>query len=328
MSITLIATGGTIASTRGEDGAVTATRTGAELLSMLPKVGEVEVVEMPVAGSWNMTGDHALRIVRAAVDALHDSADGVVVTHGTDVLEETAYLAELLARASTVHGAIVFTAAMRHSSELGADGPRNLADACAVAADPSAAGRGALVCVNGELHHARWVTKADANALCAFRSYGAAPVGRVDASGVRFHLESPPPPPDPPDRPSLDASVPVVVSHWDVDDELVPWLLSRGAQGLVIEAGGAGNVNQGLLRGISDALDARVPVVVATRCSAGRAEPVYGGAGGFATLAARGAISSAGLGVGKARLALQVALGIDPDPDAVRSYFAALTDER
>ncbi len=328
MSITLIATGGTIASTKGDDGVVTTTRSGGDLVSDLASSDELDVVELPVAGSWNMSGQHALRIARTAVEALERGAEGVVVTHGTDVLEETAYLTELIGRSATTRGPIVFTAAMRNASELGADGPRNLADALSVARDPSAAGKGVLVCLNGELHHARWVTKTDANSLLAFSSPGAAPVGKVGTLGARFVLDPPPPPPAPPEAPRLDARVPIVVSHWDADDELVPWLLSRGARGIVVEAGGAGNVNQCLLRGLEEALDAGVPVVVASRCRGGRVEPVYGGAGGFATLAERGAVPSWGLTAGKARLALQVALDVDPDPAAVRTYFDGLADER
>lgn len=328
MSLTLIATGGTIASTRGEDGAVAATRSGADLLDLVPDAADVEVVDLPVPGSWNMSGTHALRIARAARDALADGSTGVVITHGTDVLEETAFLAELVARSATVRGPIVFTAAMRHGSEFAPDGPRNLADALQVARTPAAAGRGTLVCLNGELHHARWVTKVHATALVAFASPGRAPVGTVDEVGVRFHLGAPPPPADPPEEPALDASVPILVSHWDTDEDLVAFHLDRGAAGLVVEAGGAGNVNAGLLRGIDRALAEDVPVVVASRCRAGEVTPTYGGAGGFATLAAKGAIASAGLTAGKARLALQVALGLGRSSDSVRAYFQALRDEQ
>jgi L-asparaginase len=330
MPITLVATGGTIASTRGADGAVTASLDGTELLDQLPPDGdaidEVNVVDLPVPGSWNMSGTHAARIAAAVGDALHGGSTGVVVTHGTDVLEETAFLAELLLRAATVHGPVVFTAAMRHSGEFGADGPRNLADALAVASHHDAAGRGSLVCLSGEIHHARWAVKTHATALCSFESPGRAPIGAVDDSGVRFVLAAPPPPPRPPERPSCDALVPIVPSHWDSDEELVPWHLGRGARGIVIEAGGAGNINRGLLRGVGEAIAADVPVVVASRCRGGAVTPVYGGAGGFATLAAHGAIGSNGLPAGKARLALQVALELDPSSEAVRQYFDALAD--
>lgn len=329
MSLTLVATGGTIASTRGADGTVTTTRSGADLLALLPDVPDgVEVVDLAVPGSWNMSGKHAVRVARAAAAALEGGSRGVVVTHGTDVLEETAFLAELLARGATEAGPIVFTASMRHGSELGYDGPRNLADALAVAARPDAASKGVLVCVNGELHHARWVTKSHATALCTFVSVGRSPLGVVDGSGVRFAVAPPPAPPDPPARPAWDAAVPIVPSHWDSDEGLVAWHLDRGAAGIVIEAGGAGNVNAGLLAGIGEALGRGVPVVVASRCRGGEVTPIYGGAGGFATLAAQGAVSSRGLTAGKARLALQVALGLDPSVDGVRNYFDALADGR
>jgi L-asparaginase len=328
MSLTLVATGGTIASTRGDDGTVAATRSGADLLAMVPDAADVEVVDLPVPGSWNMSGTHALRVALAARDALAEGATGVVVTHGTDVLEETAFLTELVARSATVRGPIVFTAAMRHGSEFAPDGPRNLADALAVARDPAAVGRGVLVCLNGELHHARWVAKVHATALQAFASPGRAAVGAVDESGVRFHLGSPPPPADPPESPGMQASVPILVSHWDSDEDLVAWHLERGAAGLVVEAGGAGNVNVGLLAGIDLALAQGVPVVVASRCLGGQVTPIYGGAGGFATLAAKGAIASAGLTAGKARLALQVALGLGGSTEEVRSYFESLSDEQ
>jgi L-asparaginase len=329
MPLTLVATGGTIASTRGDDGTVTATRSGADLLASLPfPVEEVQVIELPVPGSWNMSATHARSIVAAVSDALHAGSSGVVVTHGTDVLEETAFLTELLVRSATVHGPVVFTAAMRHGSEFGADGPRNLRDALTTAGSPDASGRGALVCLNGDIHHARWLVKTHATALCAFESPGRAPVGSVDESGVRFVLSPPPPPPDPPATPALDARVPIVSSHWDSDEALIPWHLDRGAAGIVIEASGAGNVNSGLLQGVADAIAADVPVVVASRCRSGLVSPIYGGAGGFATLAAHGAVSSGGLTAGKARLAMQVALGHGGGSEGVRRYFAGLGEHQ
>lgn len=324
MPLTLVATGGTIASTRGPDGTVTATRSGNDLLGLLPSRQDVRVLDLPVPGSWNMSGEHALRVALAVRDALRSGSEGVVVTHGTDVLEETAFLTELVAGTDAERGAIVFTAAMRHGSEFGSDGPRNLDDALRAAAEPGAAGRGPLVCLNGELHHARWVVKTHATGLCAFESPGRSPVGSVDEHRIRFSAASPTPPPEPPDEPHLDLHVPIVPSHWDSDPELVAWHLERGAAGLVIEAGGAGNVNAGLLRGIDLAMARGIPVVVATRCLMGQVTPVYGGDGGFATLHRNGAVASGGLTAGKARLALQLALGGGADVHTVRSYFEAM----
>ncbi len=322
MAITLIATGGTIASTRGADGMVIATRGGAELLEALPPTpARVDVVDLAVAGSWNLSSAQAEQIVATARRALEDGAEGVVISHGTDVLEETAWLAELLVRPH-VERPVVLTASMRHGSEFAGDGPRNLHDALRVAADPAAGGRGALVCVNGELHHARWVTKTHATALHTFESPGHGPVGEVGEAGVQFVAASPAPPP--PLARSLAGRVPVLASHWDADPDLVEWYLDGRADGLVVEASGAGNVHRNVADGLLLALERGVPVVVATRCRQGTVTPIYGGPGGFATLHAAGAMSSAGLSAGKARLALQAAIAAGGDEAAVRACFARL----
>lgn len=322
MAITLIATGGTIASTRGADGTVTATRGGAELLAELPATDvRVDVVDLAVAGSWNLSSAQAEQIVATARRALDGGAEGVVISHGTDVLEESAWLAELLVRPHTDRP-VVLTASMRHGSEFAGDGPRNLYDAIRVAADPTAVGRGALVCVNGELHHARWVTKTHATALHTFESPGHGPVGEVGEAGLRFVAAAPASPP--PLADALAGRVPVLSSHWDADPELVEWYLDGRADGLVVEAGGAGNVNRNIADGLLLAFERDVPVVVATRCRQGAVAPVYGGPGGFATLHARGAMSSAGLSAGKARLTLQAAIAAGGDAAAVRSCFERL----
>lgn len=322
MAVTLIATGGTIASTRGADGRVTATLDGSDLLSGVPVEADVDVVDLRVAGSWNLTSELAADVALHARRAAESGADGVVVTHGTDVLEETAWLAELLVR-PVLDAPVVLTASMRHASEFSGDGPRNLLDAVRVAGDPGARGRGALVCVNGELHHARWVTKTHATALATFDSPGHGPVGEVGESSVRFLAPSPASPPRT-ERP-LAGRVPILCSHWDADADLVDWYLSRGVDGLVVEGSGAGNVNRGLADGLLVALERGVPVVVASRCRRGEATPTYGGDGGFATLHAAGAVSSRGLSAGKARLALQLALG-NADGAAAVELFERLAD--
>lgn len=259
-----------------------------------------------MAGSWNLTTAKAATIARTATDALSGGADGVVITHGTDVIEETAWLVELLVR-SLRDEPVVLCASMRHASEFGGDGPRNLLDALRVASDRSSRGRGTMLCVNGQLHHARWVTKTHATSVSTFESPERGPIGEVGELDVRFSAPSPAAPP--PMAGDLDANVAVIGSHWDTDAELIPWHLSRGVDGFVVEACGAGNVNSAIALPLLDALAAGVPVVVATRCRKGEATPIYGGVGGFATLHGAGARSSQGLSAGKARLALQVAIG-------------------
>ncbi len=329
--ILLVATGGTIASRPSADGSVTTALVGADLLATITDfdVGEVDVVDLAYAPSWNVEPELRAQIAATCRDALdHGRAAGVVVTHGTDTVEESAWLTELLAGASTVNGPIVFTAAMRHAAQLSADGPANLRDAIVVARDPASRDRGVLLCVNGDLHHARWVTKTDAHALDTFRSPASGPIGRIDAGRVTYTLTSPPPPPPPAPDGAIEPNVAIVPSYGGIEADVVDFFVDRGAQGLVLEGSGAGNVNQALVPGVRRALAADIPVVITTRCLAGAVMPVYGGEGGGARLAKLGVISGGDLGALKARLALTVALGRDPGIDAVRSWFAELVAAR
>ena len=146
-----------------------------------------------------------------------------------------------------------------------------------------------LVAANGELHHARWVVKTHATGLATFASPGRGPVGEVSERGVRFVAPSPPPPPRSATG-EVRSRIPIVASHWDVDPGTIDWHLERGVDGIVLEGGGAGNVNGALADGIERAIATGIPVVGTTRCVQGEVTPVYGGSGGFASLtAARGA---------------------------------------
>ena len=327
MSVLLLATGGTIASRpRPEDGAVTASLKGADLLATAgADRGDVDVVDIAHGPSWNFEPEFQAEVAWTARQALAGGdVDGVVVTHGTDTVEETLWLAELLGRDATDRGPIVFTAAMRHAAETAADGPRNLADSLAVARSAEARGRGALLCVNGELHHARWVTKTDTVAVSTFRSPAAAPVGRVVAGVPVFAIASPAPPPPHPADGRIDTAVAQIRSRGGIDGGVVDWHVGRGAHGLVVEGTGAGNVNAALIPGLERAVGAGIPVVLASRCLTGPVAPIYGGPGGGAELATLGLIPAGDLGANRARLALMVALAVDRSIDGVRSWFATL----
>ncbi|MGQ0617116.1 MAG: asparaginase [Acidimicrobiia bacterium] len=336
MSILLIATGGTIASTVTDDGSVAVTRGGADLLAGTARsmggavAADVEVIEAAGVPSWDLRPERVAGVVIAARDALDGGrATGVVVTHGTDTLEETAFLADLVAGAATMRGPVVVTGSMRNGSEVDYDGYRNLADALAVARSAPAEGRGALVCLHGEVHAARYVTKTDTSSLATFRSPALGPVGRVEGGVPRFLVDGPAPITLPvgPD-PAVDAAVEVVLGHGGVDDGIIPYYLDRGARGLVVVGTGAGNVNSRLVPGIERAVGAGVPVVVVSRCATGRVAPVYGGPGGGFNLRRSGVIGGGGLGWARARLALMVALAADSDPLAVSAWFAQLLERR
>ncbi|MEY2452694.1 MAG: L-asparaginase [Acidimicrobiaceae bacterium] len=309
MTVLLLATGGTIASKKQPDGGVAVALRGAELLSAVSPVytSDVEVVDVTHGPSWNFDIETMASIARQARDALVEGrASGVVVTHGTDTVEETLWLTDLLASVATAQGPIVFTASMRNAGEADADGPSNLRDALALAHSKEGVGRGALLCVNGEIHEARWVTKTDTQRTDTFSSFG-----------VRSYTR-------PPTNGEIEPAVVVIRSNGGMDGDIVDWHLSRGARGLVIEGTGAGNVSGALLPGIDRALSSGVAVVVASRCPTGEVAPVYGGPGGGHTLASMGVIGAAELSAAKARLALAVAIGNDPSIDAVRSWFEVL----
>lgn len=322
MTLLLLATGGTIASRMDASGAVVPAVSGEALLEAVPGLdayGPVRVEEVAHVNGWNMTPELMVDVAERAHAALDARVvDGVVITHGTDTVEETLYLVDLLAGHATDHGAITFACAMRAASDVSADGPRNLLHAAMVARDQNARGRGALLCVNDEIHAARWATKTHTTSVSTFRSPSAGPVGRIEGGRARFGLATPRRPPRG-DR--VDTGVALLKAYSGMDDSLVRALVDGGASGLVIEGTGAGNVPGTLVPGIELAIARGVPVVIASRCPTGRTVPIYGGPGGGVTLDGLGVIRAGDLGGPKARLALMVALGVTRDMDKLRSWF-------
>jgi L-asparaginase len=252
---------------------------------------------------------------RVAVLLSDPAVDGVVVTHGTDTLEETAYLLDL-----TLEGPkpVVFTGAMKTVSEPGWDGPANLMAAVRTAAHPDAAGRGVLICVGEEIHSASEATKWHTQSLGAFRSpHG--PIGVLDRGQVVFHR--------PPFRrqairaPRLVDDVDLHVMSAGTGDALLRASLKRGARGLVLEGTGCGNVPPDAVAGIRAALSAKVPVVLTSRCPEGRLAPAYGYEGGGQMLRELGVVYAQELPGQKARIKLMVALGAGSAVADVRRLF-------
>jgi L-asparaginase len=252
---------------------------------------------------------------RAAERVADPTVDGVVITHGTDTLEETAFLLDLTLATDKP---VVFCGAMRTVSEPGWDGPANLMTAVRTAVHPDARGRGVLVAVGEEIHAAAEATKWHTQSLGAFRS-PRGPIGIVDRGQVVFQR---PPQRDPPL--SIDAVVPAVDLHTmaaGVDDALLRASLARGARGLVLEATGCGNVPPAAMPGVRAALAAGVPVVLVSRCAEGRVSPAYGYEGGGQMLRELGVIFGAGLPGPKARIKLMVCLAATSDLAEIRRAF-------
>ncbi len=325
-AVHLITTGGTIASridpiTGGAVPAVTAE----ELVSLAPSIrtftDDVRVTDFGLLQSWNIGPDVMREIASVVSDALgHDDVAGVVVTHGTDTMEETAFALDLLVDSAKP---VVITGAMRNASDVAFDGPRNLAAAVRVAVDPASRGRGTLLVMNDEIHAARYVTKTHTTALGTFASPETGALGLIDDRGVWFRNELP-------SAPHLTVAraatgVHLVKMAAGADDIVLRALVSADVDGVVIEGSGAGNVANAWHDPIAELIDRGTPVVLVSRCLTGRIVPVYGGPGGGRTLHEMGVIDGGWLSGPKARVALSLALGSGMNVDAVRSFFARLT---
>jgi L-asparaginase len=317
MTVRVIATGGTIASLADpETGAVRPAVSAEDLVKTVPGLGPVEVEEVAHVNGWNVTPATMLEVARR----VSESPSGVVVTHGTDTVEETAFFCDITVRSDTP---VAFAAAMRSGGEVAADGPRNLLCAAQVASSDAARGMGTVLVLNDEIHAARWARKQDSSRVSAFVSPGHGPIGTVVPGSVRIVMRPPSrfhvPLPD-----SLDRPVPIVQTYTGVEEGLIETVLdATGAAGLVLEGTGLGNVPGSAERGIAAAIARGLPVVVATRVPTGGTGAVYGGAGGGVTLRDLGVIAAGGLPAAKARLLLMLLLATGGD---VRGRFADAVD--
>lgn len=324
--VVLITTGGTIGSRIDpRTGAVAALNTAHELVEMLPELGglaDVEIDSFIVINSWNMTPERMLdltRNIRRHVE--REDVDAVVVTHGTDTVEETALMVDLMVDTPKP---VVFTAAMRNLSETGADGPRNLADAVRVAIHPESRGRGAMLVVNERIHAARYVTKTNTVNPQTFESPEYGPIGQVTGKGVRYLHDAPA-------RrwfgkESIKPGIAVVSGVTGSDSAQLDWHVERGVAGIILEGSGSGNVPAGMAGGLSRAIDAGIPVVLTTRVANGFLAPTYGtgaASGGGFDLVRMGVIPSLYWRAPKARIALMVALGAGMRQDELETFFSA-----
>ena len=282
---------------------------GDELVRMLdwPDAPPLELDDFAHVPSFDVHGALALALARRVLG--HRAP--VVVTHGTDTMEESAYLIDRLLPGDAPP--VVLTGAQRGADEPDTDGPRNLRDAIRVAASDEAAGRGALIVFGGEIHAAREGRKVHTSAVRAFESPGYGPLGHVDAGRVVFGRRPERRPPLP--VPAELAPVDLIRLHAGSDARFLRSSVASGARAIVLEGTGRGNANDQVVEGVREAIAAGVPVVVCSRCVAGRVEPVYGRGGGR-DLADAGAVFAGDLAGPKARVLLQLALGAGADPAA------------
>ena len=312
MTVVVVSTGGTIAMRADPaSGKLVPAVSGEEVVEMLrwPDAPPLELDDFAHVPSFDMHGELTRSLAdRVAEHCRRDGVAAAVVTHGTDTMEETVYTVD---RLHVSEKPVVFTGAQRAADEADTDGPRNLRNAILVALAADSADRGALVAFAGEIHAAREVRKVHTSALAAFGSPGYGPLGHVDGDQVGYRRR----PDRSPPLPRPDGALPpvdLIRLHAGSDDRFLRCSVESGSRAIVLEATGRGNANEQVLPGVAAAVEAGVPVVICSRCVAGRVEPVYGRGGGK-DLAEAGALFGGDLAGPKARVLVQLALAAGVD---------------
>lgn len=322
-SVLILTTGGTIASRPQAP-----TLPGRELVAAVPALEDharIRVEEFSRIGSSAMTPDHWLRLARRVGRAFAtDSAlAGVVITHGTDSMEETAYFLHL-----TVGDArpVVLTGAMRSAGSLSADGPANLLQAVRVAAAPAARGMGTLVVLNGEIHGARAVQKMNNLRLDAFESPGTGALGFADPDTVLFHSS---PTRHRPGRPAFDLSgvdalprVVLVSDYTGADGSALEAGLREGVDGVVVSGFAGGRLSPATGSAVLELARGAVAVAIASRVPGGRIlERSVAGEDGPVPMTEAGLVAARDLPPWKARVLLTLALTRTRDADRIQNLF-------
>ena len=332
--IGLLFTGGTISmkldpATGGAVPALTAD----EILAQVPglrSIADVEVEEFSRLPGPHVTPDQMWRLARRATAWLErPDVDGLVITHGTDTIEETAYLLDLVLLSEKP---VVLVGAMRTVSDVGWDGPANLLAAVRVAASEAACGRGVMVVMDDHILPAREVRKVHTESSSSFATPEFGPLGQVDAGQVIFRRNPQPRPGwrDPAAEPGLrvariETHVALVQAYTGMEPDIINDVVAGRPKGLAMVAFGRGNVPPAIVPAVKQAIDTGVLVTISSRCVAGRVSPRYGYDGGGLQLQKAGAILAGDLSGAKARLLQMVVLGSTSETARARelltSYF-------
>lgn len=287
-----------------------------QMNSLIPyaDIIELEAFHLP---SSHITPNNMLTLRNLIVEKVQQlKLDGIVITHGTDTLEETAYFLELTTRFPFP---IVLTGAMRSSNELGADGLYNLVAAIRVACDDNARHKGILVVMNDEIHTSVDVVKASASSLNAFQSPQYGPIGLIAKKHVYFHHA--PLTRDYIEVEKIEKRVALLKTYTGMDSDLLETIIEKDYAGLVLEGLGQGNVPPAVAQGISQLLLQNIPVVLVSRCFNGILDGVYGYEGGGKILVNSGVIFATGLSGPKARIKLLIGVNQTNTPINLKALF-------
>lgn len=318
-TILVLHTGGTIAMSEGENGAIIPGEQNPLNSFNNPFTGKIK---LDIRNPFNLPSPHMrpqemLTLRNKIIEAESEGIDGVVITHGTDTLEETAYFLDLTLPSEIP---VVVTGAMRSANEIGSDGLHNFQTAIQTAASDEAHSKGVLVVMNDEIHTARFVTKTHTTNVATFRTPTFGPVGSISKERVTFFSKLIRQTYVPIDH--IVDNVYLLKAFAGMGPELFKALAKQNISGVVIEALGAGNLPPATLPGLQALLDQNVPVVIVSRCFNGTAESVYDYAGGGVRLEQMGAIFCHGLNGQKARIKLLVGLSADMSSNDLASFVS------
>jgi L-asparaginase len=305
----MIATGGTIAMKIDPvKNAPVPALSGEDLVASvpeLPKIARVRVESLFNIPSGNMDPERWIQIQKSVVKAISsDEVAGVIISHGTDTIEETAYFLDLTVSSEKP---IVLVGAQRNASEPDFDGPRNLLNAARICGSPQARGKGVMITLNNHINAARDATKTQTSDVETFKSGDFGFLGIVDLDRVVFAR-------NPMRRQSIGLKanrlprVDIVTMYAGADGNLLQAAVAAGARGIVIQALGLGNVNVPMYEAIKKTIKQGIVVVISTRVPNGRVLPIYGNEGGGKTLKDAGAVFADNLSPHKARILLMLAL--------------------
>ncbi len=318
--IIIITTGGTIAMKKKEDGLAVPVVTGEDFLQALPELaglGEIRALTWKNVPGAHLQLNDIVELAGVLKQFYEKGFDGAVITHGTDTMEESAYLLDLLFEQKM---AVVLTGAQRNPSLPGNDGPANLLDAVLTATDPRSQEAGVLLVFNGEVHCARDVQKTHTSRLDTFKSPEFGPLAAITNMRVHWYR------------------LPLIKEHYNIaeklnsrielvrcvlggDDSLIKLALQNKLDGLIIEALGAGHVPPQMMTSIKTAVAKGLPVVLCSRCTGRLFTDTYGFAGSEKELREAGVIFGDALPGIKARLKLSVLLAAGFSTSEIKYHF-------
>lgn len=319
--ILVVFTGGTFSMMIDEKtGGAVPRFSGSELLGMIPKaksMAEIECLDFGKYPGPHITPELMLELSKKINEKLKTNKyDGVVVTHGTDTLEETAYFLDLTIQTEIP---IVVIGAMKNSSEPDWDGPKNLIDALCICLNENSKNLGVLVCLNGEINAASEVTKIYSDSVESFKSLDFGTLGFVQNGRVIFNrlprrIETI-------ETEKINSNVDLLTVYAGMDEKFFRFSADSKVDGIVVEALGVGNVPPPAFEGIKYAVGKGIPVVLTSRCPAGETDYIYSYPGAGKHLHDLGVIFSDYLNGQKARIKMMIVLGLTNKREQIKKYF-------